>query len=117
MRCYVSGPISNGGHATDDEMRANLAQMAAAVAALRAEGHEVVSPAELHGEDPLAPEGLSWQEYMRADLRALLDCDSIVLLPGWATSRGARLERDVAYALGLDAVAYGPAEPVGQVTA
>lgn len=38
---------------------------------------------------------------MRSDLRALLDCDAIYMLPGWSRSRGARLEARVARACGL----------------
>lgn len=39
--------------------------------------------------------------YMRADLRAVLECDGILLLPGWERSRGARVEAQVAEILGI----------------
>jgi len=68
---------------------------------------EVVSPAELTYDDERrtgVPAGTQpWSHYMRQDIRALVDCDAIVLLPGWETSRGATLELTVARALGLDA--------------
>ena len=38
---------------------------------------------------------------MRLGLRGLLDCDEIVMLPGWERSRGARLEHLVAVELGM----------------
>lgn len=47
--------------------------------------------------------------WVRASLRMMLDCDAILLLPGWETSRGARIERDVAEACGM-AVLFVPVE-------
>ncbi len=66
-------------------------------------GWIVLSPAEL---DVQEAEELSWSEYLRRDLRLLLDCDAIAMLPGWERSKGASLERHVAAALGL--VIHGP---------
>ena len=37
---------------------------------------------------------------MRADLRALLGCDAVYMLPGWRGSRGATVEHAVAGACG-----------------
>ena len=44
---------------------------------------------------------LTWEDYMRDDLTALLTCTHIVMLPGWEQSRGARLEKYVAEHLGM----------------
>ena len=38
---------------------------------------------------------------MREDIRAMLDCDRIHMLPGWERSRGAVLELTIAHALGF----------------
>ncbi|MGA0610530.1 DUF4406 domain-containing protein [Caldimonas sp. KR1-144] len=65
---------------------------------LRAIGHEVVNPAEING---LATEK-SWQECMRDDIRELVGCDAIALLPGWQRSTGANLELHIAHRLGMD---------------
>lgn len=43
----------------------------------------------------------SWACYLRGDLAALLDCDAILMLPGWESSHGARLELTTASACGL----------------
>jgi hypothetical protein len=89
MRIYIAGPMTG-----IDEL--NFPAFHAAAARLRALGHEVVNPAEIN-PDP----GASWQTCMHADLAQLVTCDAIALLPGWEGSRGAELERHVAYALGM----------------
>lgn len=88
-RVYVSGPMTG----LPD---LNFPAFNAAAAQLRALGLDVVNPAELN-PDP----SCTWQAAMREDIRALVDCDTIVFLPGWQHSRGAKLERPVAQALGL----------------
>jgi len=92
-RVYLSGPMSGL-----PEM--NIPQFNAAAAALRGKGLEVVNPAEISVEQPG-----SWERSMRADIKALCDCDIIVLLPGWERSKGAHLELHIAHRVGLE-VAY-----------
>lgn len=58
---------------------------------------EVLNPAK-------APEGLTWQEYMRIDLELLRRATIILLLPGWEKSRGATIEKEFATMLGLPPV-------------
>jgi hypothetical protein len=69
-----------------------------AAAAWRAAGHTVVSPSEQEWNDDL---GQPWEFYLRRDIPLLLQCDGVVLLPGWERSRGARLEAHIADALGM----------------
>lgn len=88
MRVCVSGPMTG----LPD---LNAPAFHEAAKRLRAEGHHVVNPAEL-GE----PEGWAWEDFLRRDLRHLLDCDAICLLPGWHRSRGAQLAQYVAVKLG-----------------
>lgn len=45
----------------------------------------------------------TWEDYIRRDICALTECDSILLLPGWRQSKGARLEYHIAQALGMPA--------------
>lgn len=68
----------------------------AAAAKLRAAGFEVVNPAELDAQDPTVTE---WADYLRRDIRALMDCDKVAVLPGWELSRGATLEVHIAQSL------------------
>ena len=43
----------------------------------------------------------SWDDFLRMDMEWLRMCDVIVLLPGWQTSRGARMECEEAVKQGL----------------
>lgn len=47
------------------------------------------------------PEEIPWEEYMRADLRALTWCDTIFVMRGSEGSKGAALELHLAQGLGL----------------
>ena len=46
--------------------------------------------------------GATYGDYMRKDIPKLLKCDVLVLLPGWATSQGARLEYRIARDVDMD---------------
>lgn len=89
MRVYVSGPMT--GHPD-----LNFPAFHDAAARLRAVGYDVVNPAEINPDH-----GATWSECLRADIAALVTCDAIAMLSAWQTSRGAKLERDIATALGM----------------
>ncbi|MGB1270435.1 MAG: DUF4406 domain-containing protein [Endozoicomonas sp.] len=55
---------------------------------------EIVNPARL-GEQA------SWEEYMKRDIQLLCQCDGVAFLDGWGDSKGARLEVQIANALGI----------------
>lgn len=93
LRVYISGPIT--GH--DDHNRPAFEE---ARALLTSVGFIPVVPFDVA---PYA-EGKSWRDYLREDLRALLECDAIYLLDGWERSPGALLESRVAHAFGLPQV-------------
>lgn len=46
-------------------------------------------------------EQIHWEEYMRCCLRELTYCDTIYAMKGWEDSKGAVIEVQLAYALGL----------------
>lgn len=46
----------------------------------------------------------SWQDYMRNDLSILLRCDEIHMLPDWQSSKGAKIEHQLALDLGIKIV-------------
>lgn len=88
-RLYVAGPMSGIEHL-------NFPAFHAEASRLRGLGYEVVNPAEIN-TDPTTP----WAKCMRDDIRELVTCDGIVLLPGWSESRGASLEYDIARRLDM----------------
>jgi hypothetical protein len=74
----------------------NFPAFADAVTVLDAAGFAVQSP---HAEGQVP--GWEWVDYMRRGLRQMLTCDGVATLPGWEGSRGARIEVDLAYDLGM----------------
>lgn len=93
-RIYIAGPMS--GHP-----EFNFPAFRAAAAFLRERGHEVVSPHEV-GEALGGPDcGLTAAQFLAADIRHLIECEAVALLPGWERSIGARCEAAIAVTLGF----------------
>lgn len=104
-RFYASGPMS--GHPGY-----NFWSFDAAEAALTFLDHDVVSPAqhdrELYPGIDETPEciagtpldGLAYANVLGWDFKQIVDCDGIVMLPGWENSVGAQAELFVARAVG-----------------
>jgi hypothetical protein len=66
------------------------------------DGYEVVNPMKLnHQHDK------SWHSYMREDIKALCDCDTIYMLSNWKESKGAIIEMEIACHLGLKVIYEG----------
>jgi hypothetical protein len=91
-RIYVAGPMTG----LPDF---NYPAFNDAATRLRALGFEVENPAE--NPDPPCR---SWLGYMRMAVGQVARCDAVVLLPGWETSRGARVEFQLAIGLGLHVI-------------
>lgn len=90
-KIYVSGKI------TGRDFQEALKHFSDATKMLREKGYEVINPMELeHNHDQ------SWENFMRVDLKGMLECDSLYMLSGWAESRGARVEWNLAKDLGFE---------------
>ncbi|WDL96919.1 DUF4406 domain-containing protein [Alicyclobacillus sp. ALC3] len=89
MKVYISGPMTG-------RPAFNFPAFFAAAETVRQQGHEPLNPAE--GVTEL---DRPWNWYMRRAIRLLLEADEIWMLAGWADSKGARLERDLATRLGM----------------
>ena len=89
---YLSGPMTN-------LPAYNYPAFNAAAATLRAMGHTVLNPAENPAQD-------TWEAYMRQAIAQLVQCQTIVMLPGWTRSQGALIEHKLAHTLGMKVVNF-----------
>lgn len=89
---YISGPMTGLPDLNKEEF-------IKAEATLRREGYEVVNPHTLP-----APAHDKWEAYMKNDIKYLMDCDVVAVLKDWDDSRGARLEVQIAHALGIEII-------------
>lgn len=89
MIIYISGKITG----TADYME----RFAQAEKRLKVLGHKTINPAKKNkGND-----GKEWAWYMRRCIKWLCGADAIYMLRGWRKSPGARLEHQIAVALGM----------------
>ncbi len=91
-RVYLSGPMSN-------MPDFNFPAFNTEAERLRALGYDVINPVDIN-PDTTTP----YNECLRNDLKALLDCDTIAMLDGWMDSNGAHLEMHVAQRVGIRVV-------------
>lgn len=93
MKIYISGKISG---TTDFRERFKEAEKKIIDA-----GHEAVNPVELlHEHD------LSWESYMKEDIKAMMDCDAVFMIGDWNQSEGARIEHNLAWNVGLKIASF-----------
>lgn len=94
-KMYLSGPMTG-------LPKFNYPAFAEAATVLRERGITVVSPHEAlggHGDR-------SREEYMRQDLKEMLECHAVCLLDGYELSPGALLEVEVARQCGMVVLNY-----------
>jgi len=92
MTIYISGPITGLPHG-------NREAFAMAELRLIEAGHDPINPHHLVSDAyPVARE---WIDYMRLDISAMMDADALLMLPGFAGSRGASIEFQLAVDLGI----------------
>lgn len=107
MKVYISGPMTG-------IPQSNFPAFDEAAETLRGLGYEVVSPAEL--DDAVDRELAlldkqavkTWGDFLARDVKIIADTEvhGVVLLPGWLTSKGARLEAMVGLLCGLSFYVY-----------
>lgn len=89
-RIYISGPISgipNYNREAFEQAESRLSYL----------GYVPVSPFRLG----VTSRHKSWQDYMREDIKALMDVDCVLALPGYEQSKGATEEIRIARTIGI----------------
>lgn len=94
---YVAGPMT--GYVDFNYPRFN-----AVARSLRGVGLTVLNPVDAEEENPTPGVPQEWLWYMRRSIRMVSECDLVVLLEGWESSRGARTEFNLARDMGLPCV-------------
>lgn len=108
MILYLAGPMSGiPNH--------NFPMFDRVAGLLRDLGHGVVSPADInrkvgfdetkHNTGDISQEDYS--KLFRLDIQEILGCEGMVMLPGWITSKGAKLEFALARMIGMPRYRYG----------
>lgn len=95
-KIYLSLPIS--GYDLDERIETAM-QMEVK---LRGLGYDVFNPL---GEGWTG--GLTTYDYMKRDIKALIECDSVLFMYGWNKSAGCHTELTVAVACGLEVTFEG----------
>ena len=79
MKIYISGPITGDPNYKEkfDKAETSLNN-----------NYDVVNPTKVVPFD----ENKTWSDYMREDIKVLLECNAIYMMKGWQKSKGATLE-------------------------
>lgn len=83
QKIYLSGPITgieNGNREAFKFFEETLVSI----------GFNVVNPHNLHTTEEIKT--FTWDQFMKSDIKALMDCDVVAVLPGWQNSKGANIE-------------------------
>ena len=90
-KVYISGQITG---LSEKEYKNNFNSAELYLTGL---GYDVVNPVAY---DPI-PNG-TWSDYMRRDIKLLMDCDYIYMLDNWTESTGAKAEFRLAVEIGIE---------------
>lgn len=83
-KIYISIPITGRDY---DKQRQHADLVARK---LSCKGYQVVNPFMIYaGQNP------TWEDYICADLRAMMDCDAVYFCEGWRDSHGCIIEHEV----------------------
>lgn len=101
-KAYVSLPI------TGQDIEVVKARAKAAAQYLTEKGFEPVTPFDVSPNDEA-----TYSEHMGNNIKALMDCDTVLFLRGWESSKGCQLERQAAMIYGKEMMhdASYPSEP------
>lgn len=96
MKIYISLPISGRPYEKAKQEADN------AKAALSRMGHTPVSPFDIYaGKNP------TYADHLAADIRAMMDCDAVLMMRGWKYSVGCNIEQHIAYFISCQPSHFG----------
>ena len=106
MHVYISGPVTSNPMCPDRETNKHAFRHAEHFINQMFPLATVVNPLDVPptcgAQECGEYDGHSWNCWLRGDLIAMLKCDTILMLPGWIYSEGAKLELNVARGLSFD---------------
>jgi hypothetical protein len=88
-KVYIAGKVTGENYADC------VAKFNAQAEILSKQGYEVVNPMDI------VPEGTDWKTAMQICITELMYCNAFYMLSDWRFSRGAKIELQLALALGL----------------
>ncbi len=92
MKYYISGPMKGYDNSNYNYFE-SICQL------LRNLGHKIFSPHEVDKQP-------TYEDYLKVDIKILMDCNAIIMLPGWVYSKGAMLEFNLAVGLKMPVYFY-----------
>lgn len=98
--CYISGPVTG-------IPELNRPQFMLAQRMLLSAGCSVFNPSHIDGPIDQLKGDEMWQYYMHYCVQAIPSCHSMLMLPDWQNSKGAKEEHRIAKMLGL-VIYYSP---------
>jgi len=108
ISCYIAGPYTAD---TKEQVDKHIDRAAEAASYYYKRGYAVYCPhlqtsyIDRHYNQG---EELEYNDWMRNDIYWLEKCDVIVFLPGWEKSKGAKIERLIAEAMGKSILEWEP---------
>ncbi len=104
MKVYISGAISGVEHDNEPAFRN-------AESILEDMGYDTIVP---HDQDPNS-DNPEWEDYMRSDIKAMMDADVVVALHNDSYSRGSHVEQDLARRLSIPVIPLSNMKPANEM--
>lgn len=82
-KVYLSGPITGMPNLNIDEFQKYEDKF-------KNLNFEVINPHKLHTEEET--KSFTWSQFMKQDIKFMVECDFVAVLNGWEKSKGANLE-------------------------
>lgn len=111
MKFYIAGPMTG-------VVKHNFPAFDHAKSALISQGLEAVSPADVNREHGYDTDNeafvngqidqAEYQAVFKLDIAEILQCDAMLMLPGWCASKGAKIEAQLAWMIGMPLFRFIP---------